>query len=59
MELFSDRSDAAVPEVVYIVDLSYSVDTYSTHGVSTTDTNMQLAVYRDEDVIRSQMVVLY
>ena len=61
----TDLSDIRIHEVFnleneyYIVDLSYSVDTYSTHGVSTTDTNMQLAVYRDEDVIRSQMVVLY
>lgn len=61
----TDLSDVRIHEVFnleneyYIVDLSYSVDTYSTHGVSTTDTNMKLAVYRDEDVIRAQMVMLY
>lgn len=61
----TDLSDIRIHEVFnleneyYIADLSYSVDTYSSHGVSTTETNMLLAVYRDEDVIRAQMVVLY
>ena len=61
----TDLSDVRIHEVFnleneyYIADLSYSVVTYSERGASTTETNMLLAVYRDEDVIRAQMVVLY
>lgn len=62
----TDLSDIRIHEVFnleneyYIVDLSYSVDTYSSsHGVSTSETNMLLALYRDEEVFKAQMVVLY
>lgn len=43
----------------FIVDLSYSVDTYSTHGTSTTETNMFLALSREEEVYKAQMVDYY
>ena len=61
----TDLSDIRIHEVFnleneyFIVDLSYSVDTTSTHGVSTTDTNMLLALYREEEVYKAQMVDYY
>ena len=31
------------------MDLSYTVDTYSAKGMSSSDTNLYLVVYRDEE----------
>ncbi len=61
----TELSDIRIHEVFnleneyYIVDLSYSVDTYSNSGVSTSDTNMYLALYREEEVFKAQMVDYY
>lgn len=61
----TDISDVRIHEIFnleneyFIVDLSYSVDTYSDKGVSTSETNMLLCLYREEDNYRAQMVVLY
>ena len=43
----------------YIADLSYSVLTYTDKGETTTETDMYLVLYRDEEVFKAQMVVLY
>lgn len=43
----------------YIVDLSYTVDTYSAKGVSSSDTNMYLVIYRDEEVLQALTVSYY
>ena len=43
----------------YIVDLSYSVLTYTDKGSTTTDTDMYLVLYRDDEEFKAQMVVYY
>ena len=61
----TEISDVRIHEVFnleneyYIVDLSYSVLTYTDKGSTTTDTDMYLVLYRDEEVFKAQMVVLY
>ena len=58
-------SDVRIHEVFnleneyYIVDMSYSVLTYTDNGSTTTDTDLYLVLYRDEEVLKAQMVVLY
>ena len=58
-------SDVRIHEVFnleneyYIADLSYSVLTYTDKGQTTTDTDMYLVLYRDEEEFKAQMVVLY
>ena len=61
----TETSDVRIHEVFnleneyYIVDLSYSVVTYADKGNTTTDTEMYLVVYRDDETYLAQMVVLY
>jgi hypothetical protein len=61
----TEISDVTIHEIFnleneyYIADLSYTVVTYSDKGSSTVDTDMYLVLYRDEDVYKAQMVVLY
>ena len=43
----------------FIVDLSYSVDTYSAKGMSSSDTNMYLVIYRDEETLLALTVSYY
>ena len=43
----------------FIVDLSYTVDTYSAKGVSASDTSMYLVIYRDDEDIRALTVSYY
>ncbi len=43
----------------FIVDLSYTVDTYSDKGLSTSDTDMYLVVFRDDETLQALMVSLY
>ena len=43
----------------FIVDLSYSVVTYTDKGSTSVDTDMYLVLYRDEEQYYAQMVVLY
>ena len=44
----------------YLIDVSFSVDTYSDKGVSSSDTNMLLVVIMDDDeVIRADTMSLY
>ena len=58
-------SDVRIHEVFnleneyYIVDLSYSVVTYTDKGSTSVDTDMYLVLYRDEEIFRAQMVELY
>ena len=43
----------------YVIDISYSVDTYSDKGVSNSTTDMLLVVFDDEGVIKAEAVSLY
>lgn len=43
----------------FIVDLSYTVDTYSAKGMSSSDTNLYLVVYRDEEELYALTVSYY
>ena len=43
----------------FIADLSYTVDTLSAKGVSSSDTNMYLVVYRDEETLYALTVSYY
>lgn len=43
----------------FIADLSYTVDTYSAKGVSSSDTNMYLVVYRDDENLYALTVSYY
>lgn len=61
----TDISDVRIHDVFnleneyFVIDLSYSVNTYSAKGVSVSDTDMFLVLYRDEDVLRAQTVSYY
>ena len=63
--LGTQTSDVRIHEVFnleneyYIVDLSYSVLTYADRGNTTTETDMYLVLYRDEEAFKAQMVVFY
>lgn len=61
----TDISEVSIHDVYnlgneyYIVDLSYSVDTYSAKGVSTSDTDMYLVIYRDDETLQVLTVSYY
>ena len=61
----TDISDVRMHDVFnlgsefFIIDLSYSVNTYSASGVSVSDTDMYLVVYRDEEVLYAYTVFYY
>ncbi len=61
----TDISDVSIHDIFnlgneyFIVDLSYTVDTYSAKGVSASDTSMYLVIYRDDEDIRALTVSYY
>ena len=61
----TDISDVRIHDVFnleneyFIVDLSYTVTTYSAKGESTSDTDMYLVIYRDEETLLAQTVSYY
>ncbi len=61
----TDISDVRIHDVYnlgneyYIVDLSYTVDTYSDKGMSSSDTDMYLVIYRDDETLQVLTVSYY
>ena len=61
----TDISDVRIHDVYnlgsefFIIDLSYSVNTYSAKGESVSDTDMYLVVYRDEEELKAYTVRYY
>ena len=61
----TDISDVRIHDIFnlgsefFIIDLSYSVITYSAKGESASDTDMYLVVYRDEEVLYAYTAIYY